>query len=100
LFADFHANRHTFISRLGRSGVSLLTAQKLARHSDPRLTANVYNHLDEAEKAAAIELMPGPKPTSSATSSGGAVAAIVAGTPAPAGQPASASVTPALARRT
>ena len=100
LFADFHANRHTFISRLGRSGVSLLTAQKLARHSDPRLTANVYNHLDEAEKAAAIELMPGPKQSSSATGSGGGVAAIVAGTPAPEGQPASASVTPGVARGT
>ena len=97
LFADFHANRHTFISRLGRSGVSLLTAQKLARHSDPRLTANVYNHLDEAEKAAAIELMPGPKPASPASSSDVPVAAIVAGAPAPAGQPASTSVTPELA---
>jgi len=39
LFADFHANRHTFISNLSRAGVSLATAQKLARHSDPRLTA-------------------------------------------------------------
>jgi len=54
LFADFHANRHTFITKLGRSGVSLMTAQKLARHSDPRLTANVYNHLEEDEKATAI----------------------------------------------
>ena len=39
LFADFHANRHTFISNLGRAGVPLATAQKLARHSDPKLTA-------------------------------------------------------------
>src|SRR5690606_29363282 len=61
------------------------------------LTANVYNHLDEAEKAAAIELMPGPKPASPASSSDVPVAAIVAGAPAPAGQPASTSVTPELA---
>jgi site-specific recombinase XerD len=44
LFADFHANRHTFISNLGRAGVPLATAQKLARHADPKLTANVYCH--------------------------------------------------------
>ena len=59
LYADFHANRHTFISRLGRAGVSIMTAQKLARHSDPRLTSNVYNHVDTQEKADAISLLPG-----------------------------------------
>jgi integrase len=45
LFADFHANRHTFIRNLSRAGVPLATAQKLARHSDPRITANRYTHL-------------------------------------------------------
>lgn len=40
-FADFHANRHTFMTNLGRTGVPLTTAQKLARHSDPKLTASV-----------------------------------------------------------
>jgi len=86
LFADFHANRHTFISRLGRSGVSLLTAQKLARHFDPRLTAT--------EKAAAIELVTGPKPTSLASSSDVPVATIGAGTPVHEGRPTSTAVTP------
>ena len=60
LFADFHANRHTFISNLGRAGVSLATAQKLARHSDPRLTANRYMHLDIEHQAAAIQSLPSP----------------------------------------
>jgi len=60
LFADFHANRHTFISNLGRSGVSLMMAQKLARHSDPRLTANRYTHLNLDEKANAIDQLPSP----------------------------------------
>ena len=59
LYADFHANRHTFITRLGRSNVPMATAQRLARHSDPRLTANVYTHIDEAVKAEAIASLEG-----------------------------------------
>ncbi len=58
LFADFHSNRHTFISNLGRAGVPLATAQKLARHSTPTLTSNTYTHLELSDKAAAIELLP------------------------------------------
>ncbi len=42
---DFHSLRGQFITDLGRSGVTLQDAQKLARHSDPRLTANHYTHL-------------------------------------------------------
>jgi integrase/recombinase XerD len=60
LFADFHANRHTFITNLGRAGVSLAAAQKLARHSTPALTSNVYTHLELADKAAAIRCLPCP----------------------------------------
>ena len=77
LFADFHANRHTFITRLGRSGVSLMTAQKLARHSDPRLTSNIYNHLEEDEKATAIGNLPG-LPTTNSDAPESSVAPIVA----------------------
>ena len=58
LFADFHANRHTFISNLGRAGVSLTTAQKLARHSDPKLTANTYTHVQVSHRAAAVQSLP------------------------------------------
>ncbi|MGL4463839.1 MAG: tyrosine-type recombinase/integrase [Planctomycetia bacterium] len=54
-FADFHALRHTFISNLGRSGVPLALAQKLARHSDPKLTANRYTHLGLDELSAAVD---------------------------------------------
>ena len=43
-YADLHANRHTFITNLARAGVSPKTAQTLARHSDIRLTMNVYTH--------------------------------------------------------
>jgi len=59
--ADFHAaGRHTFITNLGRAGVPLTTAQKLARHSTPTLTANVYTHLGLADRAAAIGALPLP----------------------------------------
>ena len=54
-FADFHANRHTFITNLGRAGVSAKTAQTLARHSDIRLTLNTYSHSELVEQQAAIE---------------------------------------------
>ncbi len=58
LFADFHAHRHGFISSLGKAGVPLATAQKLARHSDPKLTANIYTHLGVFDAAAAVEKLP------------------------------------------
>ena len=58
-YADFHANRHTFITNLGRVGVHPKTAQPLARHSDIRLTMNVYSHTDLAEKTAAVRRLPG-----------------------------------------
>lgn len=58
-FADFHSNRHTFITNLGRAGVSPKTAQSLARHSDIRLTMNVYSHTELEEKRQAIERLAG-----------------------------------------
>ena len=61
---DFHAIRGQFISELGRSGVPLQTAQKLARHSDPRLTANHYTHLAVSDLASAIERIQTPNSTS------------------------------------
>ena len=53
LFADFHSHRHTFISNLGKAKVPLGTARKLARHSTPVLTSNVYTHLKIADHVAA-----------------------------------------------
>ncbi len=61
-FVDFHALRHTFVSALCRSGAPLATAQRLARHSDPRLTTNIYNHVEMEEKATAIQAVSLPEP--------------------------------------
>jgi integrase/recombinase XerD len=60
LFADFHSNRHTFITNLERAGVSPRTAQTLARHSDIRLTMVVYTHIGLCDQTTAIESLPAP----------------------------------------
>ena len=62
LYADFHANRHTFITNLSRAGVRPRTAQTLARHSDIRLTMGVYTHIGLDDQAQAIEALPAPPP--------------------------------------
>jgi len=60
MYADFHANRHTFISNLAKSGVSPKVAQTMARHSDINLTMSVYSHVKMEEQAAAIQVLPSP----------------------------------------
>jgi integrase len=57
-YADFHALRHTYITSLERAGVSIKTAMMLARHSDPKLTLNVYTHRGLVDLAAAVEQLP------------------------------------------
>jgi len=64
-FADFHSLRHTFITNLCRANVSPKVAQQLARHSDIRLTLNVYSHAVHDERAAAINSLPGLPPKNS-----------------------------------
>jgi len=53
--ADFHALRHTFAKNLSRGGVAPRVAMKLMRHSDMRLTTNVYTdpELSQTEDALA-----------------------------------------------
>jgi len=55
---DIHCLRHTFATLLARNGVSPATAQKLMRHSDIRLTMNIYTHLDLADTATAVAALP------------------------------------------
>jgi integrase len=59
-YFDFHGLRHQFITSMARAGVPLTTMQRLARHSSPALTANIYTHLDvEGELAEGINRLPG-----------------------------------------
>jgi integrase len=55
---DFHALRHSFITRLARNGVPLRTVQELARHSTVELTARVYMHLGIRDTSGAVESLP------------------------------------------
>jgi site-specific recombinase XerC len=57
---DIHALRVSFITHLSLSGVPLAVAQKLARHSCPRLTANVYTCPDMEHLHRAVEALPQP----------------------------------------
>jgi len=55
---DFHALRVTFITRLNRAGVPIAIAQRLARHSTPLLTFNVYTKLGKEDEDRAIASLP------------------------------------------
>ena len=51
---DFHALRATGITHVVRRGVDPATAQRFARHSDVRLTLQVYTHTGEQDLRRAI----------------------------------------------
>lgn len=52
---DLHALRHTAATRLARAGVGLVHAQRILGHSDPKLTAQIYSHLEPEDLRDAIE---------------------------------------------
>ena len=56
--ADFHALRHTFITRLARSGVMPAVAMELARHSSITLTMSCYTHILVSDKRSALAQLP------------------------------------------
>jgi integrase len=53
--ADFHSLRGLYITRLALAGVPLAVTQKLARHSDPKITMNVYTRLGLTDLGAAVQ---------------------------------------------
>ncbi len=57
-YADFHALRHTYISRIVQSGASAKTAQTLARHSTVQLTLGRYAHATLLDLASAVGALP------------------------------------------
>ena len=50
----FHDLRGTTGTLLARAGVSLVVAQRILRHRDPRLTANIYSRVDLDDLRAGI----------------------------------------------
>jgi integrase len=56
---DVHALRHTMATRLARSGAPLVQAQQILGHSDPKLTARVYQHLEVEDLRGAVARLGG-----------------------------------------
>jgi integrase len=56
--ADFHALRHTYVSRLVASGANIKVAQELARHSSPVLTLGRYAHVQLLDQTRALAALP------------------------------------------
>jgi len=56
--ADFHALRHTYVSRLVKSGANIKVAQELARHSTPILTLGRYAHVEVLDQTKALAALP------------------------------------------
>ncbi len=50
----FHDLRATTATLLARAGAPLVVAQRILRHSDPRLTANVYSRVDLGDLRAGL----------------------------------------------
>lgn len=55
---DFHALRHTFCSRGAVAGVPLTVMQGWMGHSDPKLTSNIYAHVQLPDALAALLKVP------------------------------------------
>ena len=54
----FHSFRHTFATRLVRSGANIKAVQALMRHADVTTTLQLYAHADEADLRAALVGLP------------------------------------------
>ena len=52
---DFHSFRYTFATKLARKGVSQRLTQELMRHSDPKLTANLYTDVSHLPTFEAVQ---------------------------------------------
>ena len=60
--ADFHSLRHTFITRLVRSGANVKVVPDLARHSTPTLTLGRYSHVEVMDRRKALDALPSVEP--------------------------------------
>lgn len=58
LFADFHALRHSYITLIARATKNPKLTQEFARHASPVLTLAIYTHVEEADRAAAMDALP------------------------------------------
>lgn len=73
-YADFHALRHSYITMVGKAGVSPREHQDLARHSTYSLTSR-YTHSRFYDLAAAVQSLPIPTTTTTTAPQAGVLAA-------------------------
>jgi site-specific recombinase XerD len=52
--------RHPAATRFARAGVPLQKAQRILKHSDPALTAQIYSHLEVDDLREAVERIGAP----------------------------------------
>lgn len=57
---DFHALRHTYITNLSRVVDKPKIVQQLARHSDLKLTMEIYTHVRREDEEEAVAKLPAP----------------------------------------
>lgn len=74
-FADFHALRYCYVSTLMAGGASIKVVQELARHSDPKLTMNLYSHVRLHDVNLAVQSVGLPKSSPDQTSNSQILAA-------------------------
>ena len=55
---DLHSLRKSFGTFLALAGVPLTVTQRLMRHSDPKLTSNIYTDLRKLDLHGAVSAMP------------------------------------------
>ena len=68
----FHDLRHTTASLLMMAGANPAAVQRILRHSDPRITTEVYGHLAPEYLRREIDLLSFGKPANESQSAGGA----------------------------
>ena len=56
--ADVHCLRHSFGTRLAKSGAPVQIIQRAMRHSDPKLTLGTYSHLTALDVLGSLEALP------------------------------------------
>jgi site-specific recombinase XerC len=66
-FCDFHALRVSYITAIVRGGATVKQAMALARHSDHKLTLNVYTKLGMTDLTSALDGLPDLDVTTTAT---------------------------------
>lgn len=58
-----HTFRHTALTRLAQGGMDLLRLQQWAGHSDPKITAERYTHLQPSDLDAGLDILGASNPT-------------------------------------